>query len=75
MTSLARSALHLPLQVLHDTLLATIDLLERRRAGEVRAGLLDAYVNIRWLEWNGGALRLTATGEAVRRQLTDGLAR
>jgi hypothetical protein len=63
--------LHLP--ALRDTLLATVALLDRRRAGEVRAQLLDDYVRMRWLEWNGGTLRLTEMGKAICRQLTDRL--
>ena len=50
---------------LHDSLLATVDLLSRRRAGEIPEKTIDHFVAIRWLEWNGGGLRLTASGEAV----------
>lgn len=74
MTASALSDLHLHPPALRDALLATVALLDRRRAGEVRAQLLEDYVRIRWLEWNGGTLRLTATGRAICRQLTDRLA-
>ena len=50
---------------LHDSLLATVDLLSRRRAGEIPEKTIDHFVAIRWLEWNGGGLRLTAAGEGV----------
>jgi hypothetical protein len=58
---------------LRDALLSTIDLLYRRRAAEVGDRLIDGYIAIDWLEWNGGTLRLTATGENVRRQILAGL--
>jgi hypothetical protein len=54
---------------LRGSLLSTIDLLHRRRAAEVGDRLIDDYVALHWLEWNGGALRLTVTGENVRKQL------
>ncbi|MEP6505231.1 MAG: hypothetical protein ABJD97_17985 [Betaproteobacteria bacterium] len=50
---------------LHDSLLATVDLLSRRRAGEIPEKTIDHFVAIRWLEWKGGALRLTEAGEGV----------
>jgi hypothetical protein len=59
---------------LRDSLLATVDLLKRRRAAEIDAGLIDDYVALNWLEWNGGGLRLTVTGENICRQLTGRLA-
>jgi hypothetical protein len=58
---------------LRGSLLSTIDLLYRRRAAEVGDRLIDGYIALDWLEWNGGTLRLTATGENVRRQLVAGL--
>jgi len=60
-------------QALRATLLATIDLLDRRRAAEIGDRLIDDYVALDWLEWNGGALRLTVTGQNVRRQLLEQL--
>jgi len=58
---------------LRDALLGTVDLLERRRAGEIAERDIDDYVALNWLEWNGGGLRLTITGANVCKQLTDGL--
>ena len=58
---------------LRDSLLSTIDLLYRRRAAEVGDRFIDGYIALDWLEWNGGTLRLTATGENIRRQLVAGL--
>ena len=60
-------------QALRDGLLATVDLLKRRRAAEVTAGYLDGYVALQWLEWNGGSLLLTVTGQNVCRQLSSGM--
>lgn len=59
---------------LRSALLATVDLLRHRRAGEIAAGYIEGYVALNWLEWNGGTLRLTVTGENVRKQLAAGLA-
>ena len=55
--------------VLRESLLSTIDLLGRRRASEIGDAVIDDYVSMNWLEWHGGALRLTITGEDVRKQL------
>ena len=60
-------------EALRGALLATVTLLERRRAGEIDAGDIDDYVTLNWLEWNGGSLRLTVTGDNMRKQLTAGL--
>lgn len=62
-------------QALRDSLLSTIDLLSRRRAAEIGDGFIDDYVALNWLEWNGGALRLTITGQNVRQQLLANLER
>lgn len=59
---------------LRESLLATVDLLKRRRAAEIDAGFIDDYVALNWLEWNGGGLRLTVTGENICRQLSARLA-
>lgn len=58
------------LQALRSALLSSIDSLYRRRASEIPEGYIDGYVALNWLEWHGGGLRLTTTGEDVRRQLT-----
>lgn len=63
------------LDTLRDQLLATVDLLKRRRAGEIDAGTIDEYVALHWLEWHGGSLRLTTTGENVCKHLASLLSR
>ncbi|HLL20407.1 MAG TPA: hypothetical protein VK439_16630 [Rubrivivax sp.] len=50
-----------------------MDLLKQRRAAEIDPGFIDDYVALNWLEWNGGGLRLTVTGENICRQLSAGL--
>ena len=50
-------------------LLTTIDSLKRRRADLVPEELIDDYVALNWLEWNGGSLRLTVTGTNVYQQM------
>jgi hypothetical protein len=49
----------------HDSLLATVDALSRRRARDIPETTIDHFVALRWLEWNGGNLRLTPAGESV----------
>jgi len=61
-------------EALRDALLSTVDLLKRRRAAEIDQGYIDDYVALNWLEWNGGGLRLTTTGDNVCKQLAAGLA-
>ena len=56
-------------EALRDALLATVDLLHRRRASEIQEDDIDDYVALKWLEWNGGGLRLTASGDTVCRQM------
>ncbi len=60
---------------LRDQLLATVDLLKRRRAAEIDAGFIEDYVALHWMEWHGGSLRLTTTGENVCKHLASLLAR
>ena len=54
---------------LRNELLATMDLLDRRRADLVSEARIADYVNLNWLEWNGGTLRLTETGRNVCQQM------
>ena len=64
------SAAALGRDALRAALLSTVDLLKRRRAAEITPGYIDAYVELHWLEWNGGDLRLTVTGQNICQQLT-----
>src|SRR5579862_1615485 len=50
---------------LQDSLLATVDALSRRRACDIPEQTIDRFVAMRWLQWNGGTLRLTSTGEEM----------
>jgi hypothetical protein len=61
--------------VLRDELLATVSLLKQRRAAEIAEGYVEDYVALHWMEWHGGSLRLTTTGENVCRHLKALLAR
>ena len=49
--------------------LSTVDSLKRRRADLVSEALIDDFVALNWLEWNGGSLRLTVTGTNVYQQM------
>jgi hypothetical protein len=55
-------------------LLGTIDLLRVRRDDLVSDGFIADYVALHWLEWNDGALRLTATGTDMCDQMRARLA-
>ena len=48
---------------------STVDLLHRRRAALIGDGPIGDYVALNWLEWRGGALRLTVAGQVVCDQL------
>ena len=54
---------------LRARLLSAVDLLYRRRADLIGDGTIGDYVDLHWLEWNGGALRLTVTGQNICEQL------
>ena len=56
-------------EALRAALPASLDMLYRRRAAEIPPGFIDDYVALRWLEWHGGGLRVTAAGEDVCLQL------
>ena len=56
-------------EVLRGALLSTLGLLKMRRASEIDEGYIDDYVALNWLEWNGGSLQLTVTGDNIRKQL------
>lgn len=60
---------------LRDRLLATVELLKRRRAAEIEAGFIEDYVALHWMEWHGGSLRLTTTGENLCKHLSSMLGR
>lgn len=55
--------------LLRNSLESVVDALYRRRANDIPEGYIDDYVCLDWLEWNGGALRLTTTGENICLQL------
>lgn len=60
---------------LRDQLPATVTLLKQRRAAEIDAGYIEDYVALHWMEWHGGSLRLTTTGENVCKHLASLLSR
>ena len=69
MTSSASSTAATRRDVLRDELLATVSLLKQRRAAEIDQGYIEDYVAMHWMEWHGGSLRLTTTGENVCKHL------
>ncbi|BFO54298.1 MULTISPECIES: hypothetical protein [Comamonadaceae] len=44
-------------------------LLRSNQAGEIGEDVIDELVQCAWMEWNAGALRLTATGQNICRQM------
>jgi hypothetical protein len=54
---------------LRVALLAAVEMLCRRRADLIGDGVISDYVALNWLEWNGGALRLTVTGQNICEQV------
>jgi hypothetical protein len=54
-------------EALRDGLQLTANLLERRLACDIPAGYIDDYLALDWLEWKGGTLHLTITGENICR--------
>jgi len=75
MNSSASSPITTRRDALRDRLLATVDMLKQRRAAEIADGFIDDYVALHWMEWQGGTLRLTTTGENVCKHLKALLAR
>lgn len=64
-------ASHLPplrLDLLKRSLSGSVSMLLRRRAADIPADFIDDYVALSWLEWHGGTLRLTLTGQNITRQ-------
>lgn len=58
-------------EALRSALPATVDLLKQHRAADIAESDINDYVNMNWLEWNGGSLRLTVTGNNVCRQMRE----
>ncbi|WP_298232589.1 hypothetical protein [uncultured Azohydromonas sp.] len=56
-------------EALRDSLPLTADLLKRRQACDIPAGYIDDYLALDWLEWMGGTLRLTTTGQNICRNV------
>jgi hypothetical protein len=56
------------IDLLRQALPDSVGLLVRRRAADIPSGYIEDYVALNWLEWHGGTLRLTTTGENVSRQ-------
>ena len=69
MTTSSASPTPLRLEALREALPATVQSLKLRRAAAIAESLIDDYVALNWLEWNGGGLRLTTTGDNICRQL------
>lgn len=56
-------------EALRNALPATVELLKRHRASDIAESDIDDYVNLNWLEWDGGSLKLTVTGDNVCKQM------
>lgn len=53
---------------LRKALQGTVDSLHKRRACDIPESYIDDYVLLDWMTWEGGGLKLTTTGENIRRQ-------
>lgn len=53
-------------QTLAHELSTAIDALHRRQASQIAPGHIDAYLALRWLQWDAGALTITPAGLAVQ---------
>lgn len=65
MTRAASASTPTRTDALRESLPHAVALLKHRRAAEIAAADLHAYLELNWLEWNGGSLRLTVTGANV----------
>lgn len=54
---------------LRQALPATVGHLRQHQAGQIDDNDIEAYVQLNWLEWHGGGLRLTITGRNVCAQV------
>lgn len=61
---------HARREELRSALLDAADLLDQNKAGQLGDAAIDDYVDLSWLEWDGGKLRMTVTGQNICRQLT-----
>jgi len=69
MNSTYRTADVARIEVLRAALLPTVSLLKAHRAAEILETDIDAFVRLNWMEWNGGSLQLTVTGDNVCKQM------
>ena len=54
-------------QTLLEGLPVTVQLLKQRLACDIPASYVEDYLALDWLEWHGGTLRLTVTGQNLCR--------
>ena len=54
---------------LRQALPATVGHLRQHQADRIDDNDIEAYVQLNWLEWHGGGLRLTITGRNVCAQV------
>ncbi|PTT77924.1 hypothetical protein DBR42_24450 [Pelomonas sp. HMWF004] len=71
MTAVPRPPLALRREALRVALPQAANLLARRQASDISELDIDDYVTLNWLEWNGGGLRLTTTGDNICKQLME----
>ena len=60
------------LSELRSALQTTVDALYKRRACDVPESYIEDYVLLDWLQWAGGGLKLTTTGQNVCQQRAAG---
>lgn len=56
---------------LRDNLPIIVHLLKQHLARHIPDGYVEDYLALDWLEWHGGTLRLTITGQNICRYATS----
>ena len=49
----------------------SVDMLRQRQANLLLPASIEAYVELDWLSWEGGSLKLTTVGENIYAQLRN----
>jgi hypothetical protein len=58
-------------EALRDGLPVIVQLLKQHLARHIPDGYVEDYLALDWLEWQGGTLRLTITGQNICRYATS----
>lgn len=59
-------------QLLHRSLLPTLEFLNQGQADKIGDGFIADYLALDWLTWNSGTFRLTVAGRNIYDQMRAG---